>query len=156
MAPAFGLSVNGCLQGGLQLEHPIHTARRISWKLFSGRAGLGGDGADHELHPLGMNDSYASSSSLDSTLSRYFRCVPATHCEGPSFVKPSHLEIRHGQILRQEISGAPKARKWESKASRSYGISHGCHGLLSCAARLSSWCKSVIAEIPKQPCGCRP
>src|ERR1700733_5279814 len=87
MAPAFGLSVNGCLQGGLQLEHPIHTARRISWKLFSGRAGLGGDGAGHELHPLGMNDSYASSSSLDSTLSRYLRCVPATHCEGPSFVK---------------------------------------------------------------------
>jgi hypothetical protein len=36
------------------------------------------------------------------------------------------------------------------------GSGHGRHGLLSCAARFSSWCKSVIAEIPKQPCDCRP
>jgi hypothetical protein len=71
MAAAFHPGVHGCIQGWLQLKRQIHTARGIPWKLFLGRAGLGGDGAGHELDSLGMNDSYASWG-LDSTLSRYF------------------------------------------------------------------------------------
>jgi hypothetical protein len=77
MAAAFHPGVHGCIQGWLQLKRQIHTARGIPWKLFLGRAGLGGDGAGHEL---------------DS-------------------VKQSHLEILHGQILQQEISGMPKAQE---------------------------------------------
>ena len=45
------------------------------------------------------------------------RCVPAAHCEDPSSVRQSNLGILHGQKLRQDVSGVPKLRKWEAKAT---------------------------------------
>jgi hypothetical protein len=94
-----------------------------------------GDGAGHELHPLGMNDSDASWGQLglnafqilliagitlrkgkeneapggDRWQALEQRSVPAVHREGSGSVRQCNLGILHGQVLRQGISGMSKA-----------------------------------------------